>query len=158
MLDDNGFQMSHSTKVLPPVYFLVAVVTMTGLHFLAPFRTILHPPLTYPGTLLIIIGFSVVIWAATAFGRFGTPIKPFEESTHLVTGGMYRATRNPMYLGMVVILLGIAVLFGTISPLIPIPFFVWLIQTNFIRHEEAALERTFGVEYMEYKRSVRRWL
>ena len=63
-----------------------------------------------------------------------------------------------MYLGMVVILFGIAVLFGSISPLIPIPFFVWLIQTNFIRHEEAALEGTFGVEYMEYKRSVRRWL
>lgn len=63
-----------------------------------------------------------------------------------------------MYLGMVVILLGIAVLFGSISPFISIPVFIWLIQSNFIRLEEAALEEIFGDEYREYKTRVRRWL
>jgi protein-S-isoprenylcysteine O-methyltransferase Ste14 len=119
---------------------------------------LLHPPITDLGALLIAIGLGVLVWAAATFARVGTPIKPFEESTHLVTRGMYRVTRNPMYLGMVVFLLGIAVLFGTISPFIPIPLFVWLIQTNIIRFEEAALERTFGDEYKEYKQKVRRWL
>jgi protein-S-isoprenylcysteine O-methyltransferase Ste14 len=71
---------------------------------------------------------------------------------------MYRVSRNPMYLGMVVVLLGIAVLFGNISPFISIPIFVWLIQKNFIRLEEAALEKTFGDEYREFKNVVRRWL
>jgi protein-S-isoprenylcysteine O-methyltransferase Ste14 len=108
--------------------------------------------------LLIAIGLGVVGWPAAAFGRVGTPIKPFEVSTHLVTGGMYRVSRNPMYLGMVVVILGIAVLFGSISPFISIPIFVWLIQTNFIRFEEVALEKTFGDEYREYKSLVRRWL
>ncbi len=84
--------------------------------------------------------------------------KPFEHSTHPITGGMYKVSRNPMYLGMVVILLGIAVLFGSISPFISIPVFIWLIQSNFIRLEEAALEETFGDEYREYKTRVRRWL
>lgn len=150
--------MSHSRKVLPAFYFLVTAATMAGLHFLAPIGMLLHPPITDLGALLIAIGLGVLIWAAATFGRVGTPIKPFEESTHLVTKGMYRVTRNPMYLGMVVVLLGIAVLFGTISPFIPIPLFVWLIQTNIIRFEEAALERTFGDEYKEYKQKVRRWL
>ena len=151
-------QMSHRRRILPPVYFLAAIAIMAGLHYLAPIGIILRPPITYLGVLLIAIGLGVVGWPAAAFGRVGTPIKPFEDSTHLVTGGMYRVSRNPMYLGMVVVLLGIAVLFGNISPFISIPIFVWLIQKNFIRLEEAMLEKTFGDEYREYKNVVRRWL
>ncbi len=157
-LGDNAPQMSHQRKILPPVYLLAAIVIMASLHYLAPIGIILRPPITYLGVLLIAIGLGVVGWPAVTFGRVGTPIKPFEDSTHLVTGGMYRVSRNPMYLGMVVVLLGIAVLFGNISPFIPIPFFVWLIQINFIRLEEAALEKTFGDEYREYKNAVRRWV
>ena len=150
--------MSHRRRILPPVYFLVAIAVTVGLHYLAPIGIILRPPATYLGVLLIAVGLGVVGWPAAAFGRVGTPIKPFEDSTHLVTGGMYRVSRNPMYLGMVVVLLGIAVLAGDISPFISIPIFVWLIQTNFIRHEEVLLEKTFGAEYREYKTGVRRWL
>ncbi len=151
-------QMDHGRKILPPFYFLAAVATSAGLHFLAPIALILHAPLKYLGALLITIGLGVVVWAAAAFDSVGTPIKPFEESTQLVTGGMYRLTRNPMYLGMVIVLFGIAILFGTISAFFPIPLFVWLIQTNFIGFEETALERTFGDEYRKYKKTVRRWL
>lgn len=122
--------MSHRRKILPPVYFLAAVAIMASLHYLAPIGIILRPPITYLGVLLIAIGLGVVGWPAAAFGRVGTPIKPFENSTHLVTGGMYRVS----------------------------PIFVWLIQKNFIRLEEAALEETFGDEYREYKNVVRRWL
>ncbi len=151
-------QMSQQRRILPPVYLLAAVAIMASLQYFAPIGTILRPPITYLGVLLIAIGLGVVGWPAVTFGRVGTPIKPFEDSTHLVTGGMYRVSRNPMYLGMVVVLLGIAVLFGNISPFISIPIFIWLIQTNFIRHEEAMLEKTFGDEYREYKNVVRRWL
>ena len=150
--------MTHTRKILPPVYLLIAIAMMAGLHFLAPIGMILRPPFIYLGVFLITIGLGIVVWPAAAFGRAGTPIKPFEHSTHLVTGGMYKVSRNPMYLGMVVILLGIAVLFGSISPFILIPVFIWLIQSNFIRLEEAALEETFGDEYREYKTRVRRWL
>ncbi len=151
-------KMSHKRRILSPVYFLAAIAIMASLHYLAPIGIILRPPITYLGVVLIAIGLGVVGWPAVAFGRVGTPIKPFEDSTHLVTGGMYRVSRNPMYLGMVVVLLGIAVLFGNISPFFSIPFFVWLIQTIFIRHEEVVLGKTFGAEYSEYKTRVRRWL
>jgi len=59
---------------------------------------------------------------------------------------------------MVMILLGIALLFGSLTPFILIPIFVWLIQTIFIKNEEIVMERTFADEYREYKERVRRWL
>ncbi len=150
--------MSYSKKIIPPVYFLITIAIMATFNYFVPIGNILHPPVTYSGAILIAIGLIIVVWSAALFGKAGTPIKPFEESTQLVTKGMYQVTRNPMYLGMVVILLGIALQFGTISPFIPIPIFVWLIQTIFISNEEIALERTFGGEYREYKERVRRWL
>ncbi len=150
--------MNRGTKIIPPVYFLVSVVIMAVLNYFAPIRSILHPPVTYSGAIFIVIGLIITIWSAVLFNKAGTAIKPFEESTHLVTQGMYQLTRNPMYLGMVMILLGIALLFGTLTPFIMIPIFVWLIQTIFIKNEEIVMERTFGDEYREYRERVRRWL
>ncbi len=150
--------MSRSKIIIPPVYFLVTVVIMTVLNYFAPIRNILHPPVTYSGAIFIVIGFIITIWSAVLFNKAGTAIKPFDESTHLVTKGMYQVTRNPMYLGMVVILLGIALLFGTFTPFFLIPIFIWLIQTIFIGNEEIMMERIFGDEYREYKKRVRRWL
>ncbi len=131
---------------------------MAVLNYFAPIRSILHPPVTYSGVIFIVIGLIITIWSAVLFNKAGTAIKPFEDSTQLVTQGMYQLTRNPMYLGMVMILLGIALLFGTLTPFIMIPIFVWLIQTIFIKNEEIVMERTFGNEYREYKERVRRWL
>ncbi len=63
-----------------------------------------------------------------------------------------------MYMGMVLILCGVAVFFGTVTPVLVIPAFVWLIQHNFIKREEASLEQTFGDRFREYKHTVRRWI
>ncbi len=150
--------MNRGTKIIPPVYFMVSVVIMAVLNYFAPIRNILHPPVTYSGVIFIVIGLIITIWSAVLFIKAGTEIKPFEASTHLVTQGMYQLTRNPMYLGMVMILLGIALLFGSLTPFILIPIFVWLIQTIFIKNEEIVMERTFGDEYREYRERVRRWL
>jgi protein-S-isoprenylcysteine O-methyltransferase Ste14 len=76
----------------------------------------------------------------------------------LVVGGFYRYTRNPMYLGMVTALLGVAILLGTLSAFLPIPIFVWIIQKQFIEGEERFLEEIFGGQYLAYKGKVRRWL
>jgi protein-S-isoprenylcysteine O-methyltransferase Ste14 len=150
--------MKHDRKILPPVYFLAAVLLMVGLNYFVPLQTILNAPITYLGIGIIAFGLFIIMWPAVTFGKVGTPIKPFEGSTHLVTNGMYRITRNPMYLGMVVVLLGIAVLFGNTSPFLVAPMFGWLIQTKFVKLEEALLEKTFGDEYFRYKQRVRRWL
>jgi protein-S-isoprenylcysteine O-methyltransferase Ste14 len=96
-------------------------------------------------------------WGANAFRKAGTPVKPFEPSTVLVLHGLYRYTRNPMYLGLIVILSGSGILLGSLSPFLVIPVFFLIIQEGFIKHEELFLEKIFGDEYREYKSRIRRW-
>ena len=92
------------------------------------------------------------------FKRAGTPIIPFEKSTSLLTHGIYRYTRNPIYLGMLIILAGAAVFLGSLTPFLVLPVFFFIIQEGYIRHEEPFLERIFGEQYRAYRRRVRRWL
>jgi protein-S-isoprenylcysteine O-methyltransferase Ste14 len=150
--------MSISQRVIPPVYFFVTLLLMFALHYFFPIKAFTFPFMSYFAGFLIVLGFAFVLWSAFLFGKVGTPIRPFQETTQLVKGGMYRVTRNPMYLGLSVILIGIAFLLGSVSPFIPIPFFIWLIHNLFIIQEELILEENFGDEYIEYKLSVRRWL
>ena len=143
---------------MPPVYFLLTVLLIAALHWFLPIAKMIDAPLSYIGLLIIAIGFIVVVVPAWAFDTHATTIRPFEESDALVTDGFFRITRNPMYLGMVIILVGVAVLLGTLATFIPIPFFVVLIRQRFILEEEAILAEKFGEKYLEYKSSVRRWM
>lgn len=92
------------------------------------------------------------------FKLAGTTIKPFQESKTLVTTGIFRFSRNPMYLGFALILVGAAILLGSLTPFFVIPVFVILTEKQFIISEEIMLERTFGTAFLDYKRRVRRWL
>jgi protein-S-isoprenylcysteine O-methyltransferase Ste14 len=145
-------------RVIPPVFFLAAVLLMVGLHVAFPVRQVLQFPPRYGGLLFVLAGILLALWAVRLFAQAGTTIDPFKESTALVVRGPYELTRNPMYVGMVAVLVGIAVLLGSLSPWIVIPLFVALIDVRFIRAEEAALDRMFGARYRTYKARVRRWL
>ena len=143
---------------VPPVFFLAALLLMAALHRALPLATVFVPPWSYPGAVLLVAGLVVTIVSANAFARAGTAIRPFEESSVLVVSGCYRFTRNPMYLGMLLVLLGVAVLLGSATPFLVPLLFAWLIQQRFIRHEEAMLEERFGDEYRAFRARVRRWL
>jgi protein-S-isoprenylcysteine O-methyltransferase Ste14 len=150
--------MEQKRKIIPPVYFLLSLIVMTGLHLLVPIVRVVPTPWSYAGSSMVALGIALGAFAAGSFRRAGTPVVPFERSTALVIGGLYRMTRNPMYLGLLLALIGVAVLLGTLSPFFPIPFFVWLIQTQFVRGEERFLEELFGAQYLAYKSKVRRWI
>ncbi len=150
--------MEQKRRIVPPVYLLITLLLMAALHFGAPIARVLGPPYSYVGAVPLIVGIAISAIAAGAFARAGTPIIPFERSTVLVVNGLFRFTRNPMYLGMVVALLGVTMLLGTVSPFLPIPVFVWIIRKQFIEGEERFLEEIFGEQYVAYKRRVRRWL
>jgi protein-S-isoprenylcysteine O-methyltransferase Ste14 len=150
--------MSGRHRVIPPVYFLAAVAASVGLHFLLPLATLVPSPIHLAGAVLVVVGLGITLWGAGLFRLAGTPVVPFTQSTVLVTGGIYRWTRNPMYLGMMIALLGLAVLLGTLGAFVPIPLFVWQIRRKFVLPEEAFLEGIFGTRYLEYKARVRRWL
>lgn len=150
--------MEKKRKILPPVYLLLSLAAMAGLHYFAPLLRLIAPPWSAAGLGLIVAGVIIAAVAAFSFHRAGTPVIPFEPSTALVTGGMFRYTRNPMYLGMVFVLIGAALLFGSLSVWLPVPVFILIIRNNFILGEERFLEEIFGKQYTDYKNKVGRWL
>ena len=103
-------------------------------------------------------GLFLMFSAASLFKKKNTAIVPTEESSALVLEGPYRWTRNPMYLGILLILMGIALAVGT-PPFYAVPVVFFLtIRFVFIPFEEAKLERKFGQAYLDFKRRVRRWM
>lgn len=149
--------MERSRRIIPPVWFAFALAAMVALHRFAPLGRFIELPLAWAGLAPLIGGLLMAANAAGAFRRAGTPVLPFTPSTALVTDGFYRWTRNPMYLGLALMLAGVAVLLGSWSTLLPIAVFAAIIQGNFILGEERFLEEIFGERYLAYKRSVRRW-
>jgi protein-S-isoprenylcysteine O-methyltransferase Ste14 len=147
-----------SHVLVPPLYFLVALLLMGFFHRAAPGAHVIEAPYRYAGLVLAALALALILWAALLFRRAGTHIRPYLPSTELVLTGPYRFTRNPMYLGMAGILLGAAIYAGSLTPFIVIPAFMALIQERFILLEEAKLEAAFGAEYLAYKARVRRWL
>jgi protein-S-isoprenylcysteine O-methyltransferase Ste14 len=96
--------------------------------------------------------------AVRSFFRHKTTLIPGGVSSHLVTEGVYRFTRNPMYVGMTVVLAGAAMLFGSLTPWLLVPLFVLAIDRDVIPFEEAVLVAAFGEEYRHYQSRVRRWI
>jgi len=143
---------------LPPVFFFCFFVLELGFHFAIPVKRVIPSPWHYIGVVPIVAGVSIAGAAVRQFRRVDTPLKPSERPTALVTGGLFRVTRNPMYLGMLLVLLGTAVILRTLTPLV-VPFaFAYVITSRFIRVEEAFLREQFGEPYVSYCRTVRRWL
>ncbi len=148
----------QTRKPLPPTYFYVAIVLIIVLHVLVPGPQVFSSPWRYVGVIPLSLGSAFSVLADQAFKRFGTTVKPFEESTYLVTDGVFRLSRNPMYLGFVLLLAGIAMLLGSLTPWIVVAVFPFLMDMRFVRAEEAMLEALFGDSWLEYKQRVRRWL
>lgn len=145
-------------RLLPPVYLLLAILWMLGLHFGLPLTRWIPWPWNLTGILPIVAGLTIVVIADQQFRRHGTTIKPFQPSSALVTDGVFRYSRHPMYLGLVVVLVGLGIGLASVTPLLVIPVFGWWMAVRFIRAEEASLVEQFGEAYLEYKRRVRRWL
>ena len=143
---------------LPPAYFLVAIIAMVAVHWLMPVRQYLSWPWRLTGALPILLGLGLAIVADQQFKRAGTTVKPFESSSELITDGVFRFSRHPMYVGMVLVLLGIGIGLGSAGPFVVVPVFVWLITVRFVGPEERAMTVQFGGAYEAYKREVRRWL
>jgi protein-S-isoprenylcysteine O-methyltransferase Ste14 len=149
---------TEKKKLLPPVYVLASIVLMAALHFLAPAAWLIPSGWNFLGVIPLAIGIVINIVADKAFRRAGTTVKPFEESSSLVTTGVYRFSRHPMYLGLVLIALGIATIMGSLTPLVIVAILALLLDRVFISVEERMLEQRFGLAWLEYKKRVRRWI
>ena len=148
----------RSRRVLPPTYLLVSILTMVLLHFLFPVRRIIFWPWNAVGIVLVFLGVALNIAADSVFRQVRTTVKPFEESTALITSGVFRVSRNPMYLGFALILIGIAVVMGSLTPYFVVAIFAILIDRMFIQVEEEMLEEKFGFAWLDYEARVGRWI
>ena len=148
----------NKKKILPPTYLFVAIVVMVALHFLFPLAKSIPFPWNLLGLLPFAAGIALNLSADSAFKKNGTTVKPFETSTFLIADGVYRLCRHPMYLGFVLLLAGIALFMGSLSPFAVVILFPFLMEGIFIRTEERMMEETFGDRWREYRRTVRRWI
>lgn len=143
---------------LPPVVFVMFLGLMLALDRAMPVADWVPHPVNWIGLLPAGAGFGIASWHARLFRRTGTNIDTFGEPGKLTTDGLFRRTRNPMYLGMVICLAGMAFVLGSLSPLAgPLGFFL-LAHTWYIPLEERAMSRKFGTAYAEYRHAVPRWL
>lgn len=151
-------QTNGLIQIKPPRIALTLLGGAIALHYLTPEREWLHFSQPIPGALVAALGFIVMMWGWGLFQKTDTALLPTAKSTTFVIQGPFRWTRNPMYLGMVLILLGTAILLGTLSAfLAPVAFFMAINQV-FIPYEEEDMEATFGEDYLNYKKRVRRWI
>ena len=150
--------MDLSRKIIPPIYLLTSLILMSVLNRYLPVKNIVTSPFNDSGIFVGLCGFALSASGAFSFKKAGTAIRPFETPAVLVTDGLYRYTRNPMYLGMILILTGTAIYLGSLTPWFVIPVLFLIIQEWFIKHEEPFLENIFGKEYLDYKSKIRRWI
>jgi len=135
------------------MYLFIALV----LHYLYPF-TIIEYPLTLIGILIAAGALALMAWAILLFKKKKTPKHPYKQPLVLVTSGPFRFTRNPMYVGLGLLSLGVAFLVGS-GYLFVAPVAFWLTMNfTFIPREEKICEKVFGKKYLDYKKKVGRWL
>lgn len=103
-------------------------------------------------------GTALILAALRQFRRAGTPPEPWEPTRAFVASGVYRFTRNPMYLGMALLMLAVAAAFDSLGALIGLPLALLVIDRGVIAREEPYMAARFGEEYLSWKRRVRRWI
>lgn len=143
---------------LPPLWlfgFMVAAWTLDrGLPLVEAFG----PLYRWTGGAIMLGALGLIGWSAFWFWRKKTTIEPHHTPTTLIVEGPYRLSRNPIYLGLLLLLVGYVLRLGALSPvLLPILFF-WVLTRRFIEPEEEGLRRLFGAEAEKYLSRTRRWL
>jgi protein-S-isoprenylcysteine O-methyltransferase Ste14 len=144
--------------IAPPLLFVFPIIASLALEWFFP-TSFVHGALRWIiGALMFLGGIALAAIGFITQKRAGTDPIPFNPSTRIVAHGLYRFTRNPMYVGFAVMTFGLSIVVDSIWMLASIPIGLVLIDRIIVVREERYLERKFGEEYVRYKRRVRRWL
>jgi protein-S-isoprenylcysteine O-methyltransferase Ste14 len=147
-----------SPIVHPPVVTLLFIVLAYCLGRFAPLPFSMPLIVRYFGLALTVVGFFLGIAAFIEFRRARTTLDPHGSVKQVVTSGIYRFTRNPIYLGFLLMVIGLPLNFGLYWGLVLAPLYVFVMNRLIIQQEEAYLSKKFGREYTSYTARVRRWL
>jgi protein-S-isoprenylcysteine O-methyltransferase Ste14 len=145
--------------IRPPLALLLAIMAGLALNRFVPL-SFLPPdlPALWLGAAAFAVGLALAIWAITTMTRAGSNVPTNLPTTTIVERGPYRFTRNPIYLGMFLALIGLTVALDNFWLLAMLVLFAIVIRYGVVAREEAYLERKFGDVYRSYRSRVRRWL
>ena len=153
-----NFMEKFKNRIPPAFLTLLFLVLNYILSFY--FVEIVIPYKYFFTTLLLFLGFYIIIRSSRLFAKAKTSINPLRphKSTFLITNDIYKYSRNPMYFGYLLILLSSSVYLGNVLSIFIIPLFIFIINFIQIKPEEEALKDLFGPNYDEYLLKVRRWI
>ncbi len=145
--------------ILPPIVLGLCLMAMGLVNYYDLAKTIfVSNPLNYFGFLFISSGLFLPVWGAHLFKKHQTNILPYKNPDNIVKSGPFSFSRNPLYLGMLLGLIGFAIYFGTVESFIfPVILFC-VINWYHIPFEEEKMTEAFGDEFINYKAKVRRWI
>lgn len=138
---------------LPPVWLLAAIAVAWSWRWPGAWDGFF-----WAGGAFLVLAAGLVVAAVLEFSRARTTIIPREAPSALITTGIFRLSRNPIYLADLLVLLGVSLIWGSVPGLVLVPALGWLLQTRFIRGEEERLAAAFGTEFESYRAATRRWI
>lgn len=144
----------------PPVFMVLAIMSIVYGKPYFPQLSVAFAEQQLIGIFIAVVGMAIAIVSVLRFRQLGTTIEPnkLDKATHLVTDGIYNYSRNPMYLGMAILITSAGVFFGSFLFLPAVIVFVLIINKFQIEPEEVGLEKLFGQEYLDFKARTRRWI
>jgi protein-S-isoprenylcysteine O-methyltransferase Ste14 len=150
---------TSNAAVRPPFAWLIALAAGIAANWLRPLPFVpASVRAAWIGVAIFALAFALGVWAIVTIRKAGTQVETYKATTAIVANGPYRFTRNPIYLGMMLGLIGLAVALDSLWLLAMLVPFYLVIRYGVVAREEAYLERKFGDAYLGYKSRVRRWL
>jgi len=147
-----------SVKIHPPVLTVIFIALAYAAKWAIPIPFVVPIVIENIGFALVVAGFLLAVAAFVEFRKARTTVDPHGSVSSVVTSGIYRFTRNPIYLGFVLMLIGLPLNSGTVWGIVLAPVLILNFNWLVIQHEEAYLEKKFGDVYTSFKSRVRRWL
>lgn len=145
-------------RIIPPVLFIVLLVPLIGLWMFHPETLVMRKDAAMPWDVVLPLGIAVLAWARLHFKRREAEIHTFKKPRSLVVDGPFRFSRNPMYLGLLLLLTAAAFFVNTWCALVAPLAFLLVSLFWYIPHEERNLREAFGKAYDDYAWSTRRWI
>ncbi len=142
---------------IPPTLIAYCFLIMIALYFFAPQFNQIGFPYNMIGILIAFSGFILMGKARDLFKKHQTTLK-IEKSNYMINEGVFTKTRNPMYIGMTILISGFSIFSTNVIALFLPLFFMTIVRLIFIKREEQLMFDTFGKDYLEYKKKVRRWI
>jgi len=156
----NGVSPRDNPQViaLPPVLYGATLLPVLALDWLWPLRVLQQSMAFWLGVALLLVGAGIGVWGQRTMGARGTNVNPSEPTTAIVTGGPFRFSRNPLYVALTLLYLGLCLAVNTGWGFLALVPLLLIMHYGVVLREERYLEQKFGETYRQYRGKVRRYL